>query len=214
VPALEALQDRARAAHTLAVGISIDSTYSHAAWAEQLGGVSFPLVSDGFPKGEIAETFGTYLADKGITDRATVIIDAGGVVRYSASVTPAGKRDIDALVAECEAVDRAWTGAELSTDARPEGLEPDTTLYIRDRCMFSRWALYARRNLGLVESLPVRNVSHDADALAALEKLGGKAQAPALAVGSTVMYESAEIAGYLARRTSYAWPGMMPEGAP
>lgn len=204
MPALEALQDRLRAAHTLAVGISIDSTFCHAAWAEQLGGVSFPLVSDFHPKGEIAESFGTYLADKGITDRATVILDAGGTVRYAASVTPAGQRDIDALVAECEAIDGAWEG-ELPEFKAPAGLPEDATLYVKERCMFSRWALYARENLGLGDDLPVRNVSADEAARADLERVGGKSQAPCLVVDGEALYESGDIAEFLAKHCSWAF---------
>lgn len=205
MPALEALNDRLRAAHTLACGISIDSTFAHAAWAEQLGGISFPLISDFHPKGEIASSMGVYLADKGITDRATIIIDADGVVRYTVSVTPAGVRDIMALVAECEKIDDAWQ-TKLPDDQAPLGLEPNTMLYVRDNCMFSRWALYARRNLHLEESLPVCNVSHDYEAKFELERRGGKAQAPALAVGDRVLYESAQIAAYLSTRCSWTWP--------
>lgn len=205
MPALEALNDRLRAAHTLACGISIDTTFTHAAWAEQLGGISLPLISDFHPKGEIARSMGVYLEDKGITDRATVLIDADGKVRYTLCVTPAGVRDMVAMVAECEKLDATWT-SKLPEDVQPLGLEPKTTLYVRDNCMFSRWALYARRNLHLEQSLPVCNVSQDAEAKAELERLGGKAQAPALAVGERVMYESAQIAAYLRTRCSWTWP--------
>lgn len=182
----------------MACGISIDSTFCHAAWAEQLGGISLPLLSDFHPKGEIAEAFGVYLADNGITDRATVIIDAGGTVRYAKSVTPAGKRDIDALVTACEEIDAQWSEALPAAQA-PKGLPAGAKLYVKDNCMFSRWALYARTNLHLQDALPVVNVSRDPAALAELERLGGKSQAPALVVGDSVMYESADIAKLLAR---------------
>jgi hypothetical protein len=206
MPALEALNERLRAAHTLPLGISIDSTFCHAAWADQLGGISLPLVSDFHPKGEIARSMGVYLDEKGITDRATIIVDAEGTVRYAHSVTPSGVRDIPALVAECEAIDAAWE-AELPADRPPLGLEPNTVLYVRNNCTFSRWAIYARHNLHLDDDrLPLRNVSFDPAAKAELERLGGKAQAPALAIGDLVMYESAEIAAYLRTRASWVWP--------
>jgi hypothetical protein len=205
MPALEALNDRLRAAHTLPCGVSIDSTFCHAAWAEHLGGVSFPLISDSHPKGEIARSFGVYLEEKGITDRATIIIDAGGTVRYAHSVTPSGVRDIPALVAECEAIDAAWEG-ELPSDQPPLGLEPNTVLYVRNNCTFSHWAICARHNLHLDDALPLRNVSTDPAAKAELERLGGKAQAPALVIGDLVLYESAEIAAYLRTRAGWTWP--------
>lgn len=202
MPALEALQDRLRAAHTAPCGISIDSTFSHAAWAEQLGGVSFPLISDFHPKGEISQAFGLYLADDGICDRATVIVDASGTVRYASSVTPSGKRDVETLVALCEDIDRDWPDA-LPQAVPPQGLPADVVLYIKDRCMFSRWALYARTNLHVEDALPVKNVSRDPEALAELQRRGGKGQAPALAIGDRVMYESAEIARFLAEHASW-----------
>jgi len=92
------------------LGVSVDSRFSHAAWADSLGGVTFPLLADFHPKGEVSKAFGVWLDDKGISDRATVIIDKDGVVRYSASVTPAGKRDLAELAGECEKVDAAHGG--------------------------------------------------------------------------------------------------------
>ena len=202
MPALEALNARLRAAHTLPCGISIDTVYTHAAWAEQLGGVSFPLVSDFHPKGEIGQSFGVYLADKGITDRATVIIDAGGTVRYAETVNPEGQRDIEALVRECEAIDAAWEG-ELHEPEQPPGLPEPAVLYVKNRCMFSRWALCVRQNLHIEDILPVVNVSEDTAALAELQRRGGKTQAPALAVGDRIMYESEDIVRYLAERCGW-----------
>jgi len=88
------------------LGVSIDSRFSHDNWAKSLGGVSFPLLQDFHPKGAMSEKYGAYLADKGITDRATVIVDKQGVVRYSASVTPAGERNPKDLLAECQKVNK------------------------------------------------------------------------------------------------------------
>ncbi len=63
------------------LGISVDSVWAHKAFAEHLK-INYPLLADFHPKGAAAEKFGLYLADKGITNRATVIIDKQGVVRY------------------------------------------------------------------------------------------------------------------------------------
>ncbi len=202
MPALDAQQDRLEAAHTTAVGISVDSTFCHGAWAEQLGGISMPLLADFAPKGAVAKAFDLFLEEPGITDRATVIIDAGGTVRYAVGVGPGGKRDIDALVAECEAIDAAWEGELPGPAAEALGLPTDATLYIRSNCMFSRWALYARKNLGL--DIPVRNVSEDDAAKADLIAIGGKAQAPCLVVNGEAMYESGDIIAYLTSRTAKA----------
>lgn len=54
----------------------------------------------------MARKYGVYLEDKGITDRATVIIDKQGVVRYAVSVTPQGERNPRELLAECRKVNQ------------------------------------------------------------------------------------------------------------
>ncbi len=63
------------------LGISVDSAWAHKAFAEKLG-IQYPLLADFHPKGDVAKKFGLYLEDKGITNRATVIIDKEGIVRY------------------------------------------------------------------------------------------------------------------------------------
>jgi len=62
-------------------GISVDNIWSHKAFAEKLQ-LKYPLLSDFHPKGAVASKYGLYLSDLGITNRATVIIDKEGIVRY------------------------------------------------------------------------------------------------------------------------------------
>jgi peroxiredoxin len=64
------------------VGISVDSTYSHGAWAA-VRGIRFPLLADFDPKGEVARKYHVYRDDLGFTDRALYLVDADGVIRYS-----------------------------------------------------------------------------------------------------------------------------------
>lgn len=54
----------------------------------------------------MAKKYGAYLDDKGITDRATVIIDKQGIVRYAISVTPAGERNPKELLTECQKINQ------------------------------------------------------------------------------------------------------------
>jgi mycoredoxin-dependent peroxiredoxin len=63
------------------LGLSVDSAWAHKAFAEKLG-IQYPLLADFHPKGDTAKKYGLYLEDKGITNRATVIIDKEGIVRY------------------------------------------------------------------------------------------------------------------------------------
>jgi mycoredoxin-dependent peroxiredoxin len=63
------------------LGISVDSVWAHMAFAKQMG-LKYPLLADFQPRGEVAGKYGLYLADKGITARATVIVDKKGKVAW------------------------------------------------------------------------------------------------------------------------------------
>lgn len=63
------------------LGISVDSAWTHKAFAEKLG-IQYSLLADFHPKGDVAKKYGLYLEEKGITNRATVIIDKEGIIRY------------------------------------------------------------------------------------------------------------------------------------
>jgi peroxiredoxin len=62
-------------------GISVDSIWSHKAFAEKLG-LKYPLLSDFHPKGKVASRYGLYIKNSGITNRATVIVGKDGIVKY------------------------------------------------------------------------------------------------------------------------------------
>ncbi|HEV2387143.1 MAG TPA: peroxiredoxin [Candidatus Acidoferrales bacterium] len=59
------------------LGLSVDSVWSHKAWAEKMG-IRYPLLADFQPRGAVADKFGVYLADKGITGRAIAVVDRRG----------------------------------------------------------------------------------------------------------------------------------------
>jgi glutaredoxin-related protein len=180
--------------------VSVDSIFCHANWARDLGGVSFPLLADFHPKGQMAASYGLYLEDKGITDRATVLIDAGGTVQYAHSVTPAGERDLDELVGLCEKVDRE-IGRSLPPDPPPPGM-PRATLFVKNSCGFSRAALLARANLHLEDQVEVKNVSESPDAMEELEKVADGGQAPCLLVEGKPVLESQEIVELFASKVA------------
>ena len=70
------------------IGISVDSVWSHLAFAKDRN-LRFPLLSDFEPKGEIARLYRAYRAEDGTSERALYVIDADGVVRWS-YVSPVG----------------------------------------------------------------------------------------------------------------------------
>jgi alkyl hydroperoxide reductase subunit AhpC len=56
--------------------------YSHGAWAA-LRGISFPLLADFHPKGDVIRRYSVWREQDGYSDRALYVIDADGVIRYS-----------------------------------------------------------------------------------------------------------------------------------
>ena len=104
MPDIEKNIDAFKAEDTQVLSVSVDSKFCHDNWAASIGGISYPLLSDFHPKGAVAEKYGLYLAEMGITDRATVIIDKSGTVRYANSVGPGGLRKAEDLLAECKKV--------------------------------------------------------------------------------------------------------------
>jgi glutaredoxin-related protein len=198
VPGVEALLPRFRAAHTQVLGVSIDSIHSHANWARDLGGISFPLLADFQPKGAVATAYGLYLADAGITDRASVLIDSEGTVRHASSVTPAGQRDIAELAALCERADRE-AGTPTQPLPEPRGLGSDAVLYVKNQCGFSRRVRVAVDNVHAAD-LSVRNASEDPAALDALRQASGAETAPCLLIDGRTVSESDIIVRTLAER--------------
>jgi peroxiredoxin len=76
----ELAEFRARDAEV--VGISVDSVYSHSAWAA-LRGIAFPLLADFHPKGAVVRDYAVWREQDGYSDRALYVLDAEGVIRYS-----------------------------------------------------------------------------------------------------------------------------------
>ena len=64
------------------LGVSVDSVWSHKAYAEKMG-IKYSLLADFHPRGAMSEKYGVYLADKGITGRSIVIINKAGKVAWS-----------------------------------------------------------------------------------------------------------------------------------
>jgi peroxiredoxin len=82
MPGLEKNLERFKGLDAQVVGISIDSTHTNRAWAESLGGISYPLLCDFWPHGNVARQFGVFDEKAGRSERAVFVIDKQGVVRY------------------------------------------------------------------------------------------------------------------------------------
>lgn len=74
--------------HAALIGISVDGSWCHAAFAETRH-LHFPLLSDFEPKGATARAYGVYRESEGTSERALFVIDADGIIRWS-YVSPVG----------------------------------------------------------------------------------------------------------------------------
>ncbi|QFU87600.1 peroxiredoxin [Amycolatopsis sp. YIM 10] len=74
------------------IGVSVDTPFSLKAWAEQQG-YQFPLLSDFWPHGEVAKTYGVFNEAAGLANRGTFLIDSAGVVRFAEVNQPGEARD-------------------------------------------------------------------------------------------------------------------------
>lgn len=63
------------------LGVSVDSAWSHKAYAEKMG-IKYPLLADFQPRGAMAEKYGVFMPDKGITGRAIAIVNKAGNVAW------------------------------------------------------------------------------------------------------------------------------------
>jgi peroxiredoxin len=69
------------------VGISVDSSYCHAAFREKLN-LTMPLLADFNPKGEVSKAYGAWIEAAGISNRALVLIEDGEVKWSHAAPNP------------------------------------------------------------------------------------------------------------------------------
>jgi peroxiredoxin len=87
--------------NTIAVGISVDSVPSKKAWAESLSIKNTRLLSDFWPHGKVAKSYGLFRAEDGIAERANVIVDEEQKIAwlkvYKLAQLPDIKEVIDAL---------------------------------------------------------------------------------------------------------------------
>jgi peroxiredoxin len=84
------------------LGISVDSLWSHKAFATQ-NGISYPLLADFHPKGEVARKYGVYLEEKGLAARTAFIIGKDGKIREVVASDIPVARDIGRLLEKTRA---------------------------------------------------------------------------------------------------------------
>lgn len=90
------------------IGISVDSKWSHMAFAEQRN-FHFPLLADFEPKGEVAKQYDVYDESTGECKRALYVIDEQGIISW-AYLSPVGMNPgADGILNALEELDNVKT---------------------------------------------------------------------------------------------------------
>jgi peroxiredoxin len=79
------------------LGITVDNLPTLYAWTKQMGDVWFPVLSDFWPHGSVAEQYGI-LRSEGVSERALFVIDKQGIIRYIDVHDINTRPDLDALI--------------------------------------------------------------------------------------------------------------------
>lgn len=143
---------------TQVLGLSVDSEPCLVAWAESLGGITYPLLSDFYPHGMVAVKYGV-LQDDGRSERAIFVIDKEGYIRYIDIHDIDEQPDNNVLLKVLEAIDPE--AAERSDKIQkaaaplPAFVEPkaDVVMYCTSWCPGCRRARawFAENNIDYVE---------------------------------------------------------------
>ena len=74
--------------------ISVDSVFSHKVFSEKEG-YEFPLLSDFWPHGAVAQLYGVFNETTGFANRGTFLVDREGIVRFAELNGPGEGRNPD-----------------------------------------------------------------------------------------------------------------------
>jgi len=84
------------------LGLSCDPVPALKVWAQALGGVGYPLLSDFNPHGKASQALGVFNAEGGFPLRSVILVDPKGIVRathvYPAGVLPMADEVLRELV--------------------------------------------------------------------------------------------------------------------
>lgn len=178
--------------NTQVLGISIDHIPCLQAWAESLGGISYPLLSDFWPHGAVAEQYGVFRED-GRSERALFIVDKEGIIQYvdihdiddqpdnEELFTVLRKLEPDAVIPERRAEAKP-------VPAAPKGKAKSVILYCRPGCIDCRLArrFLDRHGVAYTE-VNVRSTPAAADRVK--EWTGGALISPVFDIDGTIVID-------------------------
>ncbi|PKK83482.1 MAG: peroxiredoxin [candidate division Zixibacteria bacterium HGW-Zixibacteria-1] len=81
IPSYEQELQRFERFNTQVLSISVDSVPCHQNWQKTLGGITYPMLADNSPHGEVSRRYGV-LTESDYSDRVVFIIDKEGIIRF------------------------------------------------------------------------------------------------------------------------------------
>jgi peroxiredoxin len=94
---------------TVLFGITVDNIPTLYAWTREMGDLWFPVLSDFWPHGSVAQRYGV-LREEGVSERALFVIDKNGVIRYIDVHDINQMPRLEALVKELEKLPKETAG--------------------------------------------------------------------------------------------------------
>lgn len=176
------------------VGISVDHIPCLQAWAKELGGISYPLVSDFWPHGATAQRYGI-LRDEGYSERAVFLIDKEGVVRYADVHDIEDQPDNETVLVELRRLepDASAGAAERAGEVTAESeTKVDTRTRVTMYC--TKWCPDCRKARAWLQEHNIGYVEVDVSAAPeAAEKVkgwtGGKLITPTCDIEGTIVVD-------------------------
>ena len=188
---------------TQVLGLSVDSEPCLKAWAASLGGITYPLLSDFYPHGRVAEMFGVLRPD-GKAERAIFVIDRQGIIRYVDIHDIDKQPENDELFRVLAEVDPTTKPAyEAIFKSALSSIEPeaDVVMYCTPWCGDCPQArqYFERNNIAYVEV----DISRDRGAAARVRKwAGGNETTPTLKINGQVIvtFDQAKVEAALVKK--------------
>jgi peroxiredoxin len=84
--------------NAIAFGIGVDSVPSNRAWAQSMDIKNTKLLSDFWPHGEVAQSYGVFRDKDGFSERANIMIDEEQRVIFAQTYPTAQLPDIEEII--------------------------------------------------------------------------------------------------------------------
>jgi peroxiredoxin (alkyl hydroperoxide reductase subunit C) len=89
--------------HSAVIAVSVGPPPTHKIWSIE-SGFTFPVLSDFWPHGKVAQDYGVFNEDAGYPNRGTFVVDRSGIIRFAEMMEPGQVRDQKVWTAALQAL--------------------------------------------------------------------------------------------------------------